>query len=72
MKTKLLAGILLAGSCLMAAPGVVVGVGVAPPVYAAPYRYHRYWYGGPYAYARPYYRGGYRWGWGTHYRWRRW
>ena len=76
MKTKLLAGLLLAGSCLMAAPRVFVGVGVggyvSPPgvVYTAPYPYyHRYWYGGPY-YAHPYW--GHRWGWGHHYyRWHR-
>ena len=45
MKTKLLAGFLLAGSCLFAAPRISIGVGVgvpvgafyAPaPVYAAP------------------------------------
>jgi hypothetical protein len=45
MKTKLLAAVLLAGSSLFAAPGVVVGVGVGgygppPPVvaYAPPPR----------------------------------
>jgi hypothetical protein len=40
MKTKLLAGFLLAGSCLFAAPRIAigVGVGVGAPVYApAPY-----------------------------------
>jgi hypothetical protein len=43
MKTKLIAGFLLAGSCLFAAPRIVVGIGVgarvpvAPaPVYVAP------------------------------------
>ena len=45
MKTKLIAGLLLAGSCLFAAPRISIGVGVgvpvggyyAPaPVYAAP------------------------------------
>jgi hypothetical protein len=38
MKTKLLAGLLLAGSALMAAPGfsIGVGVGVPAPVYVAP------------------------------------
>jgi hypothetical protein len=40
MKTKLLAGLLLAGSALMAAPRIAIGVGVGvpAPVYApAPY-----------------------------------
>lgn len=32
MKSKLLAVLLLAGSSLFAAPAVVVGIGVAPPV----------------------------------------
>lgn len=38
MKTKLLAGLLLAGSALMAAPRVSIGVGfgVPAPVYVAP------------------------------------
>jgi len=47
MKTKLITGFLLAGSCLFAAPGISIGIGVgggvpvagyyAPaPVYAAP------------------------------------
>jgi len=57
MKTKLLAGLLLAGSCLFAAPRVFVGVGVAPaPVYA---------YAAPpvarVAYAPGYVRPGYSW-----------
>ena len=34
MKTKLIAGLLLAGSCLCAAPRFAVGVGVGVPVYA--------------------------------------
>jgi hypothetical protein len=37
MKTKLIAGLLLAGSCLFAAPRVVVGVGVGVPVPAYGY-----------------------------------
>lgn len=32
MKTKLLAGLLLAGSCLFAAPRLAIGVGVGVPV----------------------------------------
>jgi hypothetical protein len=40
MKTKLIAGFLLAGSCLFAAPritvGIGLGVGVPAPVYVAP------------------------------------
>lgn len=35
MKTKLIAGFLLAGSCLFAAPRIAIGVGVGVPV--APY-----------------------------------
>jgi len=80
MKTKLLAGLLLAGSYLMAAPRVFVGAGVggyvAPPpvVYNAPYPYwhpYRYWYGSPYyySYGNPYW--GYSWGWGHYHRWHR-
>jgi hypothetical protein len=37
MKTKLLAGLLLAGSVLSAAPRVVVGFGFGRPVYGAGY-----------------------------------
>lgn len=38
MKTKLIAGFLLAGSCLFAAPRIAIGVGVGVPVagYYAP------------------------------------
>jgi hypothetical protein len=38
MKTKLIAGLLLAGSCLFAAPRISIGVGVGVPVgaYYAP------------------------------------
>ena len=40
MKTKLIAGFLLAGSCLFAAPRIAVGIGVGLPVagvgYVAP------------------------------------
>ncbi|HEX4137707.1 MAG TPA: hypothetical protein VHY84_24065 [Bryobacteraceae bacterium] len=32
MKTKLIAGLLLAGSCLFAAPRISIGVGVGVPV----------------------------------------
>src|SRR5438105_666994 len=32
MKTKLIAGLLLAGSCLFAAPRVSIGIGVGAPV----------------------------------------
>jgi hypothetical protein len=32
MKTKLIAGFLLAGSCLFAAPRIAIGVGVGVPV----------------------------------------
>ncbi len=37
MKTKLIAGLLLAGSCLFAAPRISIGVGVGVPV--PPYGY---------------------------------
>ena len=37
MKTKLIAGFLLAGSCLFAAPRIAIGVGVGVPV--VPYGY---------------------------------
>jgi WXXGXW repeat (2 copies) len=37
MKKKLIAGFLLAGSCLFAAPRIAVGVGIGVPV--APYGY---------------------------------
>jgi hypothetical protein len=37
MKTKLITGMLLAGSCLFAAPRIAIGVGVGVPV--APYGY---------------------------------
>lgn len=38
MKTKLIAGFLLAGSCLFAAPRIAIGIGVGVPVagYYAP------------------------------------
>jgi hypothetical protein len=41
MKKKLIAGFLLAGSCLFAAPRVAIGIGVGVPVapYVAPYGY---------------------------------
>ena len=41
MKKKLIAGFLLAGSCLFAAPRIAIGVGVGVPVapYVAPYGY---------------------------------
>src|SRR5277367_5948703 len=74
MKTKLLAGLLLAGSSLFAAPGVFVGVGVGggyapgyyppppPPVveYATPAPRPGYAYVGGYWYPA-----------GAHYAWRR-
>lgn len=37
MKTKLIAGLLLAASCLCAAPRIAIGIGVGVPV--APYGY---------------------------------
>jgi hypothetical protein len=37
MKKKLIAGFLLAGSCLFAAPRIVVGIGVGPGVPVAGY-----------------------------------
>ena len=37
MKTKLIAGFLLAGSCLFAAPRIAIGIGVGAPVYAPAY-----------------------------------
>jgi hypothetical protein len=37
MKTKLIAGFLLAGSCLFAAPRIAIGVGVGVPVVAPAY-----------------------------------
>jgi len=37
MKKKLIAGFLLAGSCLFAAPRIAIGVGIGVPV--APYGY---------------------------------
>ena len=39
MKTKLIAGFLLAGSCLFAAPRIAIGVGVGVGVPVAPYGY---------------------------------
>ncbi|HWF08419.1 MAG TPA: hypothetical protein VG297_08140 [Bryobacteraceae bacterium] len=39
MKTKLIAGLLLAGSCLFAAPRISIGVGIGAPVPA--YGYYR-------------------------------
>ena len=39
MKTKLIAGFLLAGSCLFAAPRISIGVGVGVGVPVAPYGY---------------------------------
>ena len=36
MKTKLIAGFLLAGSCLFAAPRIAVGIGVGVGVPVAP------------------------------------
>jgi hypothetical protein len=36
MKTKLMAGLLLAASCVMAAPRIAIGVGVGVPVAPAP------------------------------------
>jgi hypothetical protein len=63
MKTKILALLLLAGSCAFAGPRISVGIGigggyypyagyVAPPpvVYAPPVVYPRYY---PYGYVRP-------------------
>jgi hypothetical protein len=40
MKTKLIAGLLLAGSCLFAAPRVAVGIGVGVGVPVAGYGYY--------------------------------
>jgi hypothetical protein len=37
MKTKLIAGFLLAGSCLFAAPRIAIGVGIGVPVPAYGY-----------------------------------
>ena len=36
MKTKLMAGLLLAASCVMAAPRIAIGVGVGVPIAPAP------------------------------------
>jgi len=36
MKTKLIAGLILAASCVMAAPRIAIGVGVGVPVAPAP------------------------------------
>lgn len=41
MKTKLVAGLLLAGSCLFAAPRISIGVGIGAPVPAYGYGYYR-------------------------------
>ena len=51
MKTKLLAGLLLAGSCLFAAPRVSIGIGVGAP---AGYGYYAPAYVAP-AYTAPAY-----------------
>jgi hypothetical protein len=70
MKTKLLALLLLAGSCVFAAPGVFVGVGIGGGYYAAPPPPPRAYYAP--RVARPGYNwiGGYWYPSGPRYAWR--